>query len=50
MEFLEKWLGEHMPKESGAALIHNDYKYDNLVLAPDDLTRIIGVDKKLCSL
>jgi aminoglycoside phosphotransferase (APT) family kinase protein len=43
MEFLEKWLGEHMPKESGAALIHNDYKYDNLVLAPDDLTRIIGV-------
>ena len=43
MEFLEKWLIEHMPQESGAALIHNDYKYDNLVLAPDDLTRIIGV-------
>ncbi len=43
MEFLEKWLIENMPKESGAALIHNDYKYDNLVLAPDDLTRIIGV-------
>jgi aminoglycoside phosphotransferase (APT) family kinase protein len=43
MEFLEKWLGEHMPRESGAALIHNDYKYDNLVLAADDLTRIIGV-------
>src|SRR5262249_52967426 len=29
--------------DSGATLIHNDYKYDNLVLAPDDLTRIIGV-------
>jgi aminoglycoside phosphotransferase (APT) family kinase protein len=43
LEFLEKWLGDNMPKESGAALIHNDYKYDNLVLAPDDLTRIIGV-------
>jgi aminoglycoside phosphotransferase (APT) family kinase protein len=43
MEFLEKWLVEHMPKESGAALIHNDYKYDNLVLAAEDLTRIIGV-------
>jgi aminoglycoside phosphotransferase (APT) family kinase protein len=43
MEFLERWLNENMPKESGAALIHNDYKYDNLVLAPDDLTRIIGV-------
>ncbi len=35
--------GEHLPTESGAALIHNDYKYDNLVLAADDLTRIIGV-------
>ena len=43
MQFLEKWLIENMPKESGAALIHNDYKYDNLVLAADDLTRIIGV-------
>lgn len=43
MEFLEKWLGENLPRESGAALIHNDYKYDNLVLAQDDLTRIIGV-------
>ena len=32
MEFLEKWLDENMPEESGAALIHNDYKYDNLVL------------------
>src|SRR5262249_16252183 len=43
MEFLEHWLVEHMPRESGAALIHNDYKYDNLVLAADDLTRIVGV-------
>ncbi len=32
-----RWLDEHQPPESGAALIHNDYKYDNLVLAPDDL-------------
>ncbi len=37
------WLAGHMPPESGAALIHNDYKYDNLVLAPDDLSRIVGV-------
>jgi len=32
MERAGKWLGERQPKESGAALIHNDYKYDNLVL------------------
>jgi aminoglycoside phosphotransferase (APT) family kinase protein len=43
MEFLEKWLIENLPAESGATLIHNDYKYDNLVLAPEDLTKIIGV-------
>jgi aminoglycoside phosphotransferase (APT) family kinase protein len=43
MEQLAKWLGEHLPKESGAALIHNDYKYDNLMLDPDDLTRVVAV-------
>jgi aminoglycoside phosphotransferase (APT) family kinase protein len=37
------WLTAHLPPESGAALIHNDYKYDNLVLDPADLTRIRGV-------
>jgi len=37
------WLAGHLPRESGAALIHNDYKYDNLVLAADDLTRIAAV-------
>jgi aminoglycoside phosphotransferase (APT) family kinase protein len=29
------WLADHLPPETGAALLHNDYKYDNLVLAPD---------------
>jgi aminoglycoside phosphotransferase (APT) family kinase protein len=37
------WLAENRPEESGAALIHNDYKYDNLVLHPDDLPRIVAV-------
>lgn len=37
------WLAENLPTESGAALIHNDFKYDNLMLAPDDLTRVIAV-------
>jgi aminoglycoside phosphotransferase (APT) family kinase protein len=43
MEWMAEWLHARLPKESGAALIHNDYKYDNLVFAEDDLTRIIGV-------
>ena len=37
------WLEEHMPGESGAALIHNDYKYDNLMVDPEDLARICAV-------
>jgi aminoglycoside phosphotransferase (APT) family kinase protein len=37
------WLGENMPKTSTAALIHNDYKLDNVVLDADDPTKIIGV-------
>jgi len=37
------WLNANLPPVSGAALIHNDYKYDNLVLAPDDLSKIIAV-------
>lgn len=43
VEKVSSWLAEHMPAESGAALIHNDYKFDNTVLDPDDLTRIIGI-------
>ncbi len=37
------WLAAHLPASPPPALIHNDYKYDNLVLAADDLTRIVGV-------
>ncbi|HAN31437.1 MAG TPA: phosphotransferase family protein, partial [Myxococcales bacterium] len=42
-EALMKWLDDHQPSESGAALIHNDFKLDNLVLDPLDPTQIIGV-------
>lgn len=37
------WLAANRPLESGAALIHNDYKLDNLMLDPADLTRIVAV-------
>src|SRR5205085_14845 len=26
-----EWLKSRLPRDSGAALIHNDYKYDNIV-------------------
>ncbi len=37
------WCREHRPDDVDAVLIHNDYKFDNVVLDPDDLTHIIGV-------
>jgi aminoglycoside phosphotransferase (APT) family kinase protein len=43
LERVARWLGEHQPAESAAALIHNDYKYDNLILDQADLTRIVAV-------
>src|SRR5689334_7385301 len=44
IERLADWLQQHQPADSvKAALIHNDYKYDNLVLAPEDLGRVVAV-------
>jgi len=43
VEHLANWMRDHLPRASAASLIHNDYKYDNVVLAPDDITRIVGV-------
>jgi len=40
---IARWMQDHMPKVSDATLIHNDYKYDNVVLASDDITKIVGV-------
>jgi aminoglycoside phosphotransferase (APT) family kinase protein len=44
IERLAEWLVERLPADSPrGALIHNDYKYDNIVLAPEDLTRVVAV-------
>ena len=38
------WLAANRPPESGTAtLIHNDFKFDNLVLDPNDLTQVVAV-------
>ena len=37
------WLAGHMPTSPPPALIHNDFKYDNIVLDAAELTRIVGV-------
>lgn len=43
MEHAAQWLADNMPLESGASLIHNDFKYDNFVLDPTDWTNIIAI-------
>ncbi len=37
------WLLSHIPTDRPTTLIHNDYKYDNVVLNPKNLTEIIAV-------
>lgn len=43
VEQVANWLAEHLPPERGAAMIHNDYKYDNMILDPADLSHILAV-------
>lgn len=43
LETAIEWLNRNIPDESGATLVHNDYKFDNLMLDPADLTRIVAV-------
>ncbi|HUR99820.1 MAG TPA: phosphotransferase family protein [Pyrinomonadaceae bacterium] len=43
LERVTEWLAQNIPAESGASLVHNDYKFDNLMLDPNDLTKITAV-------
>jgi aminoglycoside phosphotransferase (APT) family kinase protein len=43
MDRVGSWLSEQPVPPFAAAVIHNDYKYDNVVLAADDPTRIVAV-------
>ncbi len=38
-----RWLATEVPADSATCVIHNDYRFDNLVLDRNDPTRIIGV-------
>jgi aminoglycoside phosphotransferase (APT) family kinase protein len=48
---LSAWLRERMPAHSAGTLIHNDYKFDNMVLDPADITQVKAVlDWEMCTL
>jgi aminoglycoside phosphotransferase (APT) family kinase protein len=38
-----EWLNAEIPVSIGASLVHNDYKFDNVMLNPEDLTEIVAV-------
>ncbi|MBB1032409.1 phosphotransferase family protein [Dietzia sp. SLG310A2-38A2] len=38
-----KWLDANQPEDVGHCLVHNDFRFDNLVLDPGDITSVIGV-------
>jgi aminoglycoside phosphotransferase (APT) family kinase protein len=51
VEQISRWMQQNLPSSSDAALIHNDYKFDNIVLDSGDLTKIIGVlDWEMCTI
>jgi aminoglycoside phosphotransferase (APT) family kinase protein len=51
VEKIAEWMQQHMPSTSCVSLIHNDYKYDNVVLDSNDITAIVGVlDWEMCTI
>lgn len=51
IEYVGRWLDERQPKESGSALIHNDYKHDNVILDAHDLNEVKAIlDWEMCTL
>jgi aminoglycoside phosphotransferase (APT) family kinase protein len=51
VEKISEWMQKNLPAPGDATLIHNDYKFDNVVLDCADLTKIIGVlDWEMCTI
>ena len=43
MDLVSNWLMKSQPAMIDTTLVHNDFKYDNFVLNPDDWTEILAV-------
>ncbi len=37
------WLKENTPEDVATCVVHGDYRLDNVVLDPDDPTRVVGI-------
>ncbi|WP_422463414.1 phosphotransferase family protein [Endozoicomonas sp. ALB115] len=50
-EQVMSWLDSKQPEDAGTCLIHNDFRFDNVVLNPGNPTEVIGVlDWEMCTL
>jgi aminoglycoside phosphotransferase (APT) family kinase protein len=43
MDEVAAWLAKELPPSPPATVIHNDYKFDNLILDPADLSKIVAI-------
>ena len=43
IEWVGAWLGEHLPGQQKPAIVHGDYKLDNVIFAPSAPARLIAV-------
>ena len=41
--YVMNWLKEHLPEEDRSCFIHNDFRFDNVVLDPTDPVKVTGV-------
>lgn len=42
-KFVINWLKNNMPTNETICLTHNDFRFDNVVLDPNDYTKVLGV-------
>ena len=48
---LARWLLDHLPESPAPTLLHNDWRLDNMALAPDDPGRCVAVyDWDMCTI
>jgi len=41
--FVRQWLQQHIPADSKTCVIHNDWRFDNVILDPQQPNQSIGV-------
>jgi aminoglycoside phosphotransferase (APT) family kinase protein len=51
VEKISSWMQQYIPATQSVSLVHNDYKFDNVVLDATDITKIVGVlDWEMCTI